>query len=101
MTLKEQVEKLRALKRRLAIWEAMHLLMDNKFIGKEGGKAGGKAGGKVSAIREPDTGDVISEDEIEDVLKALAEGPIAEIRAELTSLESEEVILVDNKRASA
>lgn len=97
MTLKEQVEKLRALKRRLAIWEAMHLLMDNKFIGKEGGKAGGK----VSAIREPDTGDVISEDEIEDVLKALAEGPIAEIRAELTSLESEEVILVDNKRASA
>lgn len=97
MTLKEQVERLKALKRRLAIWEAMHLLMDNKFIGKDGGKVGGK----ISAIREPDTGDVISEDEIEDVLKTVAEGPIAEIRAEITSLESEEVILVDNKRASA
>lgn len=97
MTLKEQVEKLRGLKRRLAIWEAMHQLMDTKFISKDGGKAGGKIGG----IREPETGDIIQEDEIEDVLKALAEGPIAEIRAEITSLESEEVILVDNKRASA
>lgn len=99
MTLKEQLEKLKALKRRLAIWEAMHLLMDNKFIGKDGGKVGG---GKISAIREPDTGDVISEDEIEDVLKSLAEGPITEIRIEISSLESEEVILVDhNKKASA
>lgn len=94
MTLKEQLAKLRALKRRLAIWEAMHHLMDDKFIGKDGGR-------KVSAIREPETGDVISEDEVEDVLKSLAEGPIAEIRAEINSLESEEVILVDNKRASA
>lgn len=97
MTLKEQVEKLKALKRRLAIWEAMHQLMDNKFIGKDGGKAGGK----ISGIREPETGDIIREDEIEDVLKSLAEGPIAEIRSEITSLESEEVILVDTKRASA
>lgn len=94
MTLKEQVEKLRALKRRLAIWEAMHHLMDDKFISKDGGR-------KVGGIREPDTGDVISEDEIEDVLKALVEGPISEIRAEISSLEDREVVILGDSKASA
>lgn len=94
MTLKEQVEKLRALKRRLAIWEAMHHLMDDKFISKDGGS-------KVGGIREPETGDIISEDEIEDVLKAVAEGPILEIRAEIASLEDREVIILGDNKASA
>lgn len=84
MTFKEQLAKLRELKRRLAIWEAMHHLMDDKFISKDGSKVGG--------IREPETGDTISEDEIEDVLKAVVEGPISEIRAEVEVLENTEVI---------
>ncbi len=89
MTLKEQVEKLRLLRRRLAIWEAMHHLMDDKFITKDGGK--------VSGIKEPDTGDIVSEDEIEDVLKALVDGPISEIKAEISEIESQEVIILDGK----
>lgn len=89
MTLKEQVEKLKNLKRRLAIWEAMHQLMDDKFISKDGGK--------VSGIREPTTGEVVSEDEIEDVLKTLVEGPIAEIKAEIDAIESQEVIVLGAK----
>lgn len=94
MTLKDQVEKLRLLRRRLAIWEAMHHLMDDKFITKDGGK--------VSAIKEPDTGDIVSEDEIEDVLKALVEGPISEIRAEIKGIEEQEVVVLGVKgKASA
>lgn len=94
MTLKDQVEKLRLLKRRLAIWEAMHHLMDDKFITKDGGRVGG--------IKEPETGDIVSEDEIEDVLKALVEGPITEIRVEIQSVESQEVIVLASKgKASA
>ena len=92
MTLKEHNDKLRALKRRLAIWEAMHHLMDDKFIGKDGGKVGG--------IREPETGDVVSEDEIEDVLKAVVDGPISEIRAEIDSLENKEVIVLGETKGA-
>lgn len=94
MTLKEQVERLKSLKRRLAIWEAMHHLMDDKFISKDSGR-------KVGGIREPETGDVIQEDEIEDVLKTLSEGPILEIKAEITSLESGEVVFISEKKATA
>lgn len=93
MTLKEQVEKLRGLKRRLAIWEAMHQLMDDKFISKDGGKVGG--------IREPTTGDTVSEDEIEDVLKTLVEGPITEIRSEISMIESQEVVVLGGSKAKA
>jgi hypothetical protein len=64
--------------------------MDDKFISKDGGK-------RVGGIRELETGDVIQEDEIEDVLKTISEGPILEIRAEITSLESGEVVIIDKK----
>jgi hypothetical protein len=95
MDFKGHVDRLRSLKRRLAIWEAMHHLMDDKFIGKDGGK------GKVSGIREPETGEMIPENEIEDVLKTLAEGPISEIRAEIASLETSEVVILGTNKASA
>lgn len=94
MTLKEQMEKLRSLKKRLAIWEAMHNLMDEKFISKDGSKL-------VGAIRETETGDLVSEDEIEDVLKQLVEGPIGDIRAEIKTLESREVVILGESKASA
>lgn len=87
MDVKGYVEKLRSLKRRLAIWEAMHRLMDDKFIGKD-------SKGKVGAIREPETGDIVSESEIEDVLKTIAEGPITDLKTEIASLESSEVVIL-------
>jgi hypothetical protein len=95
MDIKGYVDRLRSLKRRLAIWEAMHHLMDDKFIGKDGSK------GKVGGIREPETGDVIPENEIEDVLKTVAEGPISDIRAEIALLESSEVVILGANKASA
>lgn len=93
MTLKEQLQKLKSLKRRLAIWEAMHHLMDAKFISKDGGK--------VSGIKEPETGEVISEDEIEDVLKSLVDGPITDIKAEIDALEGREVVILGDTKATA
>lgn len=93
-TLKEQVEELRKKKRRLAIWEAIHHLIDDKFIGKDGRK--------VSGIKEPETGDLVPEEEIEDVLQAIGEGPIEDLRAEISAIETQEVVVLDNKeKASA
>lgn len=92
-TLREQVEKLQKLKRRLAVWEALHYLADDKFISKDGRK--------VSGIKIPDSGDLVPEDEIEDVLQNIAEGPIAELRAEILAIEEEEVIVLGESKASA
>ncbi len=93
-TLKEQVAELRLKKRRLAIWEAIHHLVDDKFIGKDGRK--------VSGLKEPETGDIVPEEEIEDVLQNIAEGPILELRAEIQGLETQEVVVIDQKdKASA
>lgn len=93
-TLKDQVDELRKKKRRLAIWEAVHHLIDDKFIAKDGRK--------VSGIKEPDTGDIVPEDEIEDILQNIAEGPIAELRAEINAIETQEVVVIDSKeKASA
>jgi hypothetical protein len=94
MNLKGHVAHLRSLKRRLAVWEAMHKLMDDKFIAKDGNS-------KVGGIREPETGDIISEDEIEDVLKTLVEGPISEIKTEISTLESGEVVVIGENKATA
>jgi hypothetical protein len=87
MDVKGYVEKLKSLKRRLAVWEAMHRLMDDRFIGKD-------SKGKVGGIKEPETGDIVSESEIEDVLRTIAEGPITELRTEIASLESSEVVIL-------
>lgn len=93
MTLKEQLEQLRKLKMRLAIWEAIHQLTDDKFISKDGKK--------VSGIKIPESSDLVSEDEIEDVLRNIAEGPIAEITAEIEAIEAKEVVVLGESKASA
>lgn len=93
-TLKDTYDELRKKKRRLAIWEAIHHLIDDKFIAKDGRK--------VSGIKEPDTGDVVPEEEIEDVLQNIADGPILEIRAEIQAIENQELVVIDSKdKASA
>lgn len=92
-SLKEQMAELEKLKRRLAIWEAVFHLMDEKFISKDGRK--------VSGIRLPGSSDVIPESEIEDVLQQISEGPIAEIRAEIQSIEDKEVVVLGESKASA
>ena len=92
-TLKEQMDTLLKLKRRLAVWEALHYLADDKFIAKDGRK--------VSGIKLPESGDLVPEDEIEDVLRTIAEGPIAEIKAEIDAIENKEVVVLGESKASA
>ena len=92
MTFVEHVQKLRALKRRLAVWEAMHRLMDDKFISKDGSN-------KVSGIRESDTGEIVPENEIEDVLQTVAEGPIADLKTEIKIMETTEIIFESKVKA--
>ena len=93
-TLKEQLEQLQKLKRRLAIWEAIYYLVDDKFISKDGRK--------VSGIKIPESGDLVPEEEIEDVLQNIGEGPITDIKNEITMIETQEVVVLDTKeKASA
>jgi hypothetical protein len=92
-TLKDQLSELQRLKRRLAIWEAIHFLVDDKFVSKDGRK--------VSGIKEPGSGDLVPEEEIEDVLQNIGEGPIAELRAEIAAIETQEVVVINEKKANA
>lgn len=93
-TLKEQLDELHRLKRRLAIWEAIHYLVDEKFISKDGRK--------VSGLKEPDSGTLVPEEEIEEVLQNIGEGPITDLRAEIAAIETQEVVVIDSKdKASA
>lgn len=92
-TIKDQISDLQRLKRRLAIWEAIHLLVDEKFIRKDGRK--------VSGIKVDDSSDPVPEEEIEDVLQNIGEGPIAELKAQIEEIESQEVVVITEKKASA
>lgn len=92
-TLKDQLDELQRLKRRLAIWEAIHYLVDEKFISKDGRK--------TSGIKVPDSGDLVPEEEIEDVLQKIGEGPIAELKAEIEAIETQEVVVLGENKASA
>ena len=89
-SLKEQLAELERLKRRLAIWEAIHYLADEKFISKDGRK--------VSGIKIPGLDGVIPESEIEDVLQQIGEGPIAELRAEIDAIENKEVVVLGESK---
>jgi predicted transcriptional regulator len=90
-TFKEQLEELNRHKRKLAIWEAIHQLVDDKFITKDGRKAGG--------IKEPTTGEVVSEEEIEDVLESIVTGPITEIKQSIEEIENRNVVVLSPKVA--
>lgn len=92
-SLKEQLAELERLKRRLAIWEAIHKVADDKFVSKDGRK--------VSGIKVPGLDGIIPEDEIEDVLQQIGEGPIAELRAEIDAIEGTEVVVLGESKATA
>ena len=92
-TLKEQLGSLEKLKQRLAIWEAIHYLVDDKFITKDGRKASG--------IKVPGTAELVPEEEIESVLQFIGDGPIADLKAEIDNIESQQVVVVGENKASA
>lgn len=92
-TFKDRLQELQGLKRRLAVWEAIHYLVEDKFITKDGGK--------VSGIKIPDSGDLVPEEIIEDVLQAIGDGPIAELKTQIEDIELQEVIVITEKKANA
>lgn len=87
-TLRDQLHNLTRLKHRLAVWEALHAYLDENFVAKDGRPA-------QKSLKVPDClVDVVSEDEIEDVMKALAEGPVTDLRAEISAIENQEVTIL-------
>jgi hypothetical protein len=89
-TLKDQIEERTRLQHRLAIWEAIHHLMSERFLSKDGVKAD-------SGIRVPNcTVELVPEETIEDVLQHIGDGPIADIRALIDQIEGQEVVVLDN-----
>ncbi len=95
-TLKEQIEERTRLQHRLAIGEAIHLLMSEKFLSKDGRTV-------TSGIRVTNCAvELVPEETIEDVLQNIGEGPIAEIRSLIDQIEGQEVVvLTDNTKAQA
>lgn len=67
-------------------------MVDEKFISKDGRKSSG--------IKIPDSGDLVPEEEIEDVLQKIGEGPIAELRAEIEAIETQEVVVLGEKASA-
>ena len=87
-TLKEQLEKLTSLKHRLAVWEALHAHLDDTFVSKDG-RGASKA---IKAIGCPV--ERVPEETIEDVLQAIGDGPITELKAEIDEIEGQQVIVL-------
>lgn len=87
-TLKDQIEERTKLQHRLAIWEAIHALMSERFLSKDGMPA-------REGIRVPNcTIELVSEETIEDVLQNIGDGPIADIRSEIDQVEGQEVVIL-------
>ena len=94
-TLKEQIEERTRLQHRLAVWEAIHSLMSEQFLTKDGRST-------CTAIQVSDCPvGLVPEDTVEDVLQNIAEGPIAEIRSLLEQLESQEVVVYNDVKVKA
>jgi len=94
-TLKEQLAQVNHLKHRLAVWEALHAHLDDSFIGKDGKSA-------TKAIRVPDCAEeVVPEETIEDVLQAIGDGPISELREQISEIENQQVVILGEAKASA
>ena len=94
-TLKEQMEKLTSLKHRLAVWEALHAYLDEEFAAKDGG-------GPQRAIKVPNCSvEVVPTETIEDVLQAIGDGPISDLREQISDIENQEVVILAEAKAQA
>lgn len=94
-TLKEQLQHLTQLKHKLAVWQAVHSLLDEQFISKDGRKSG-------KAIRVPDCAvEVVPEETIEDVLQAIGDGPITELQEQIALIENQEVVVLGEETVTS
>ena len=87
-TIKAHIEKLTALKHRLAVWESLTQFLDENFISKDGRDA-------PKALKVTDClVDTVPEETIESVFQAIGEGPISELSEQIRELESQEVTII-------
>jgi hypothetical protein len=94
-TLKNQIDEMTRLQHRGAVWEAIHHLMSERFLSKDGRPA-------PEGIRVPNCAiELVPEEAIEDVLQTIAEGPITDIQAKIDEIESQEVIVLGEVKAQA
>jgi len=94
-TLKDQLEELTRLKHRLAVWEAIHAVMSERFLSKDGRHAPG-------GIRVPNCPvELVTEDTVEDVLQNIAEGPISDIQTQIDEIEGQEVVVLGEVKVQA
>lgn len=93
-TLKEQLAHVTGLKHRLAVWEAAHALLEEQFMSKDQRKAS-------KAIRVPNCVEqVVSEETIDDVLKAIGDGPILDLKTEIDKIENQQVVVLGEENVS-
>jgi hypothetical protein len=79
----------------LSVWEALYAHLDESFVGRDGKLA-------TKAIRVPDCAEeVVPEETIEDVLQAIGDGPISELREQITEMENQHVVVLEEAKASA
>ena len=94
-TLRGQREELTKAQHRLAVWEAIFQLVEEKFISRDGKKT-------LSAIRVPNcASEIVSEETIETILQFIADGPIAELRNQVDLIENQQVVVVGEAKAQA
>lgn len=89
-TIKEHLDKLTDLKHRLAVWEALHeFLDDGGFVSKDEGRPASRA------IQVPDcVVPVVPEETIESILQSIAEGPLQQLRDQISELENQTINVV-------
>ncbi len=87
-TLREQNEKLVLLKHRLGVWEAVRDFLDTEFVSKDTGRPAKKAVKVEDCLVE-----VVPEETVETIIQEIGEGPISDLRAQINTIENQEVVL--------
>lgn len=93
-TLREANDSLNHQKHRLSVWEAIHDWLDKNFVGKDGRT--------VKALRSPGAmPEIVPESVIEEVLTYIGDGPITQLSNEITVIENQNVIVVEEAKGSS
>ena len=84
-TFKEQQKRLTASQHKLAVWEFLYSHLDTNYVSKDGR-------GVEKALKVPDClVEIVPEDTIEEILKFISEGPIAEYKESIEGIENQEI----------
>jgi hypothetical protein len=82
-TFKDQQKKLTDCQHKLAVWEFLYAHLDTNYISKDGRNV-------EKALRVPDClVELVPEDAVEDILKFISEGPIAEFQGSIDAIENQ------------